>query len=755
MPSSVRYCAPQWHLQVHVNSPSEARRSGKQAFRAGIGAAAALWLGAVLAATQSLPLVVTLGQDVRSRDEAVTIAVIGGPGNAASAAVSLSRNGQAFRLVAVYSPPAVNGAAGTVTATLAHPEGGDNKLPLGKYQVTAELDGRPYPVPVAKKLDLVPPGNPEPRLDAFAPAATDETQSLYLESKRPEAGARIGPVRAVPLVLHGAGFQTGEAAEENAIIINDSLQKLKWGTGCVEAAGTDSKGAGPEILAEAVSAREIRLCLLPVPASGEFLVKVAVGDHESTPQSFRVYRLNTFWAALASLVTASLLACIPLVLLHSLTRGYSIREQVDFKKRLLFLDPETDTYSLSKLQFYLWTVAALFSYTYLFISRVFVQNQAWPDVPGTLPGIIAVAAGTSVGAQVITSAKGSKGAGEQQPSLLDFITSGGVVAPDRVQLLLWTLYGVAAFVFASLVTPPGIIKDLPPVPEHLLYLMGLSSLGYLGGKMARKAGPVINEISVTPSDPDDVIAAGGTGAPVEMPDLRPAVLDARVMQAKLAVPATSSAAAAVDALKAAADLAAAAQTVVDLNALVASLVTLRVKADEAALNAADAYETEVDAAKKAALAADASVAQQAAAALQDLSANVTQSIAMAAASPMLAIAGRALIPRTITLRGTNLSPDGLLEIDHTELPFRMLLNPAGEHQPEVVAREESTPTLARVLRLSIEPSMLGGADLARFDQWFGSGGTRAFTLTNPDGQKAEMPLQLPPGFAQKQSGAKP
>jgi hypothetical protein len=101
---------------------------------------------------------------------------------------------------------------------------------------------------------------------------------------------------------------------------------------------------------------------------------------------------------------------------------------------MLFLDPETDTYSLSKLQFYLWTVASLFAYAYLVIGRIHVQFASWPDVPSTPPGIIAVSAGTAVGSQLITTFQGSKGAGAESPSIADLITSGGVVAADRLQM---------------------------------------------------------------------------------------------------------------------------------------------------------------------------------------------------------------------------------------------------------------------------------------------------------------------------------
>jgi hypothetical protein len=168
--------------------------------------------------------------------------------------------------------------------------------------------------------------------------------------------------------------------------------------------------------------------------------------------------------------------------------------QVGLLGRFL-LDTETDTYSLSKLQFYLWTFAALFGYCVLTLSRSLIQGQfELAEIPDGLPGIIAASAGTSILATGITNARGPKGAGAVHPSLSDFITTGGVVAPERFQFLIWTLVGVTSFVFLIVLRDPADLKDLPKIPSGFLYLMGISSAGYLGGKYARKPGPVIDSV---------------------------------------------------------------------------------------------------------------------------------------------------------------------------------------------------------------------------------------------------------------------
>src|SRR5262249_55675709 len=157
---------------------------------------------------------------------------------------------------------------------------------------------------------------------------------------------------------------------------------------------------------------------------------------------------------------------------------------------------------------------------------------AWPDIPSSLPGIIAVGAGTAVGAQVINNIR-PKGSGTTEPSLGDLVMSGGVAAPDRVQMLVWTIIGVAVFCVTVLQHRPGEIRTLDQVPDGILYLMGISSVGYLGGKLARKAGPIINEISITPSQPDDDLAAAAVPPPGAASNLTAAVQTARTALASL------------------------------------------------------------------------------------------------------------------------------------------------------------------------------------------------------------------------------
>jgi hypothetical protein len=128
------------------------------------------------------------------------------------------------------------------------------------------------------------------------------------------------------------------------------------------------------------------------------------------------------------------------------------------------LDPQTDTYSLSKLQTYIWLIAFAFSWTYLLLVRVFIQgNSTMPDVPPSAAGALFISAATLVGAAGVNSAHGSKGAGNVQPGLYDLISSGGVVAADRLQFLVWTVLGAMAYVLTTLSSSRQTISALPEV----------------------------------------------------------------------------------------------------------------------------------------------------------------------------------------------------------------------------------------------------------------------------------------------------
>jgi hypothetical protein len=114
-------------------------------------------------------------------------------------------------------------------------------------------------------------------------------------------------------------------------------------------------------------------------------------------------------------------------------------------------------------------------------------------VPDNLPSTLLISAATGTIGLGLNGSK-PKGAGSVQPSFADFITTGGIVAPERLQFLVWTILGVFTFLFLIISSDPASITALPDIPDKFLQLMGISSTGYLGGRLARKAGPVIDDI---------------------------------------------------------------------------------------------------------------------------------------------------------------------------------------------------------------------------------------------------------------------
>jgi len=194
-----------------------------------------------------------------------------------------------------------------------------------------------------------------------------------------------------------------------------------------------------------------------------------------------------------------------LILLLLWTGGKTTRTgsgRLSYLLSAFFIDEETQTYSLSKCQFYAWTVAALLGYIFFAVAKSVVQGSAvFPDIPGGLPAILLFSAGTSVVATGITNTKGSKGSGQVHPTLADFITTGGVVAPERLQFVVWTVAGIFTFLTIVFKSDPLALSELPRIPDGFMQLMGISSAGYLAGKLARKQGPVINVLAVVEAEP--------------------------------------------------------------------------------------------------------------------------------------------------------------------------------------------------------------------------------------------------------------
>jgi hypothetical protein len=296
----------------------------------------------------------------------------------------------------------------------------------------------------------------------------------------------------------GSGFS--EKGEDNKLIISTIKNADKtFAKGSeVNVCWEDEKDCElSSIKGRVLNNRQITFSNVPKRAyNGDVGLQIRVGETESTP-SYSL-TLSPVDRGFPLFLTLGIFVALVGLIVFFVQKGNRPTDidgtKYDFWSALL-IDQKTNTYSLTRLQFYLWTGVAIFSYLYLMLSRSLVQGQLeFIDIPQGLPGIVLISATTTVVSEGITTTKGSKGGGNIKPEFSNLITTGGLIAPERFQFLVWTILGVLAYLFVVLWQSPEQIKDLPQIPSGFLQLMGISSAGYLGGKLARKPGPFINSI---------------------------------------------------------------------------------------------------------------------------------------------------------------------------------------------------------------------------------------------------------------------
>lgn len=199
----------------------------------------------------------------------------------------------------------------------------------------------------------------------------------------------------------------------------------------------------------------------------------------------------------AMYVRASFILLVLILVIYGLCKVFRVpegRPRYNFLKMLL-LEQENQTYSLSRAQFLGWLGVIIWCYLFLYYFQGFVEEKwQFPELGKAIYAFI-ISLGTLIAAQATSLGQGVKGAGQEHPSLADLVVHGGVLALDRVQQVIWTLVALGMFVRLT-VSSYETATGLPPIPTELLALMGLSSAGYLGGKLVRGPGPVIEEVSV-------------------------------------------------------------------------------------------------------------------------------------------------------------------------------------------------------------------------------------------------------------------
>ena len=284
--------------------------------------------------------------------------------------------------------------------------------------------------------------------------------------------------------INGSGFSN--TASDNELILlrkrrDNSFSKIEQALVCWEG---ETCSESDSIKGEKLSTRQLKF-FIPENNSltGELGVQIRIGDRVTdSPYPITLSRVEEHMPSLIAFIVLIVL----IIVLYYAAQKYK-----------LLIDQDTKTFSLSRLQFYLWTFVAIFSYLYLLLSRNFVQGKLeFIDIPDGLPGIVLFSAATTTFAIGISNTRGSKGSGGHvEPKIADFFSAGGSVVLERLQFFLWTIIGIVVYLIIVLSQSPGQIQDLPTIPSGFLQLSGISSLGYLGGKLARKPGPVISNDS--------------------------------------------------------------------------------------------------------------------------------------------------------------------------------------------------------------------------------------------------------------------
>jgi hypothetical protein len=432
------------------------------------------WTAVISAATISpqpnLPLI-TRGQSV----------VVYGDGFPNEAITVYLRNGKETKGDLGYHLPGV-ASADQKNVTFKLPD----DAPTGDFLVFLDFDSKEFPVP--GELRILPDASAKVTLDSIAPAT---------DYPNPDG-------KSFDFVI--AGQNLAHLASDNTLIDVGS--------------GPLSTGSESECAAWQKANKYDKVCLSYDPGmegqklkvsgyhtgryEGPVSFEIKVGNNISNPQKIIFSGMRAETLRIAAIAVFCVLAALVFLLVLRGIRENRLAGEKTGPLAAFFLDRQSNSFSLSKFQLLAWTAVAVFGYVYLFSCRVYIQwTFSFPPIPDNLPTLLGVSAGTTVAAVGITVNRGSKGSGPLHPSMADFISTGGVVAGERFQFFIWTLVGCLGFLGIILSSDPASLAQLPDVPGAFLTLMGISSAGYLAGKLVRQPGPVIELLTILEVIPPD------------------------------------------------------------------------------------------------------------------------------------------------------------------------------------------------------------------------------------------------------------
>ncbi len=192
-------------------------------------------------------------------------------------------------------------------------------------------------------------------------------------------------------------------------------------------------------------------------------------------------------------IIGALVAFLVLIILQTLLVRVAQRrsKQIKAAYRPGFMDlivtSEDGNYSLSRLQMYLWTYAAIIGYV-----AVFMWDMKIPDIPESLYILMGVNfAATAASTAINTTRKEvTNDTTKDKPDFVKdiFFESDTSLDLPRSQMFVWTIVSLGVFfvlLCQSFNQPiPAGTPSLPDIPTGLIVLMGISHGAYLGVKGA-------------------------------------------------------------------------------------------------------------------------------------------------------------------------------------------------------------------------------------------------------------------------------
>ncbi len=181
-----------------------------------------------------------------------------------------------------------------------------------------------------------------------------------------------------------------------------------------------------------------------------------------------------------------LIAVLFLIALQTSLVG-AARRRAGTSRNVKFMDliitSDDENYSLSRLQFYLWTVFIVIGFGAVFASKFQI-----PVIPQNLTLLMGVNLSAAVVSTAITTWKGVPPLDPTDKS--DFVKdiffeNKGSLDLPRTQMFIWTVISLLVFSAMLIKTITDGNPLLPDIPSGLVALMGLSHGAYLGTKAAK------------------------------------------------------------------------------------------------------------------------------------------------------------------------------------------------------------------------------------------------------------------------------